>query len=128
MNYPFRNAALNFLRGGDGAKFVSAMEALRENYPSFAFYSAMNSLGTHDTPRIITLLGVGSECRDQSKDWRACFRMSMEQYQRGKELLKVGAALLYAFPGSPTVYYGDEAGQVAEGVREKYREKGILIE
>ena len=110
MNYPFRNAALNFLRGGDGAKFVSAMEALRENYPSFAFYSAMNSLGTHDTPRIITLLGVGSECRDQSKDWRACFRMSMEQYQRGKELLKVGAVLLYAFPGSPTVYYGDEAG------------------
>ena len=86
------------------------MEALRENYPSFAFYSAMNSLGTHDTPRIITLLGVGSECRDQSKDWRACFRMSMEQYQRGKELLKVGAVLLYAFPGSPTVYYGDEAG------------------
>ena len=70
------------------------MEALRENYPSFAFYSAMNSLGTHDTPRILTLLGVGSECRDQSKDWRACFRMSMEQRQRGKELLKVGAALL----------------------------------
>jgi len=34
----------------------------------------------------------------------------MEQYQRGKELLKVGAVLLYAFPGSPTVYYGDEAG------------------
>ena len=39
------------LSAGRGrGKFVSAMEALRENYPSFAFYSAMNSLGTHDTP------------------------------------------------------------------------------
>ena len=53
---------------------------------------------------------MGSECRDQSKDWRACFRMSMEQYQRGKELLKVGAVLSLRLPGSPTIYYGDEAG------------------
>lgn len=37
MNYPFRNAALNFLRGGDGAKFVSAMEALRRTTPLLPF-------------------------------------------------------------------------------------------
>ena len=47
------------------------METLRENYPPFAYYSAMNSLGTHDTPRILTLLGVGSECRERSREWRA---------------------------------------------------------
>ena len=57
MNYPFRGAALDYLRGGDAADFMETMETLRENYPPFAYYSAMNSLGTHDTPRILTLLG-----------------------------------------------------------------------
>ena len=50
MNYPLRNAILSFFHGGGGEHFVEAMETIRENYPPFAFYSAMNSLGTHDTP------------------------------------------------------------------------------
>jgi len=110
MNYPLRNAILAFFQGGDGGDFVSAMETLRENYPPFASYSAMNSLGTHDTPRILTLLGVGSDCKDQSREWRAHFRLSTQQRERGKELLRAAALLLFCFPGSPTVYYGDEAG------------------
>ena len=110
MNYPLRNAILSFFQGGGGEHFVEAMETIRENYPPFAFYSAMNSLGTHDTPRILTLLGAGSECRDQSKEWRAQFRLSPKQRRRGKDLLRAAALLLFCFPGSPTVYYGDEAG------------------
>ena len=121
MNYPFRGAALDYLRGGDARDFMEAMETLRENYPRFAFYSAMNSLGTHDTSRILTLLGVGSECRDRSREWRAGFRMDPEQRRRGKELLKLGAVLLFAFPGSPTVYYGDEAGM--EGFEDPFNRR-----
>ena len=70
----------------------------------------MNSLGTHDTPRILTLLGAEGEFRDQSKDWRAQFQLSPKQRKRGKDLLRAAALLLFCFPGSPTVYYGDEAG------------------
>lgn len=110
MNYPLRNAILNFFHGGDGAHFVQEMETIRENYPPFAFYSAMNSLGTHDTPRILTLLGAGGDCKDQSKEWRANFQLSPRQRRRGKDLLRAAALLLFAFPGSPTVYYGDEVG------------------
>ena len=110
MNYPFRNALVAFLLGGDARCFMEAMERLRENYPPFAFHSAMNFLGTHDTPRIITLLGVGSDCKAQPKAWRAGYRMTEEEYARGAALLKAGATVLYAFPGSPTLYYGDEAG------------------
>ena len=110
MNYPLRNAILSFFLGGGGEHFVEAMETIQENYPPFAFYSAMNSLGTHDTPRILTLLGTGSECRDQSRDWRASFRLSPKQRRRGKDLLRAASLLLFCFPGSPTVYYGDEAG------------------
>ena len=109
MNYPFRNAAIAYLQGGDARHFMDAMEGLRANYPPFAYHSAMNALGTHDTPRILTLLGVGSACMEQSKSWRAEYRMTEEQRRRGLDLLKLGAVLLFCFPGSPTIYYGDEA-------------------
>ncbi len=110
MNYPFRSALLAFLLGGDAREFMEAMETLREHYPPAAYYSAMNILGTHDTPRILTLLGAGSACGDCSRDWRAEHRLSEEERKRGAALLKLALLALFAFPGSPTVYYGDEAG------------------
>ena len=110
MNYPLRSAILTYFLGGGGEAFVEGMETIRENYPPFAFYSAMNSLDTHDTPRLLTLLGAGGEYRDQTKEWRAQFRLSSRQRAKGKELLKAAALLLFCFPGSPTVYYGDEVG------------------
>ena len=110
MNYPLRNAILAFFTGGGAEHFVDTMETIRENYPAFAFYGAMNSLGTHDTPRILTLLGAGGEYRDQSKEWRSTFRLSPRQRRRGKDLLRAASLLLFCFPGSPTIYYGDEAG------------------
>ena len=121
MNYPLRSALLAYLQGGDGEQFVKTMETIRENYPPFAFYSAMNSLGTHDTPRILTLLGVGGDCRERSREWRAAYRMEPDQRRRAKELLRLGAALLFAFPGSPTVYYGDEAGM--EGFEDPFNRR-----
>ena len=73
MNYPFRTALLAYLRGGDADDFREAMETLRENYPPAAFYSAMNFLGTHDTPRILTLLGT--DHTPESKADRADYRL-----------------------------------------------------
>ena len=108
MNYPFRTAALAWLTGGDAGEFQEAMERIREHYPPAAFYSAMNFLGTHDTARILTLLGA--ERTPESKTERAAYRLRPEERKRGVERLMLGALLLYVFPGSPTVYYGDEAG------------------
>ena len=109
MNYPFRTALLSYLAGTSGAEdFRDAMETIRENYPSPAFYGAMNFLSTHDTPRLLTLLGC--EQPPRSRDERAAYRLSPAERERGTALLKLAALVLYAFPGSPTVYYGDEAG------------------
>ena len=108
MNYPFRTAALDYLRGGDAANFREAMEQLRENYPRSAYYSALNLLGTHDTPRVLTVLGI--DFVPDSKDDRAAYRLSPDELRRGLARLRLGAMLLYCFPGSPTVFYGDEAG------------------
>ena len=108
MNYPFRTAALAWLRGGDASDFRRDMEEIRENYPPAAFHSGLNILGTHDTPRLLTMLGAART--PESKDDRAAYRLSPEELDMGLARLRLGALLLYSFPGSPTVFYGDEAG------------------
>ena len=108
MNYPFRTAALCYLRGGDAAEFRESMETIRENYPAPAFLSAMNFLGTHDTPRVLSLLGEGQAPAEKTE--RAVYRLDPEEERLGKERWKLASALLYAFPGSPMLFYGDEAG------------------
>ena len=110
MNYPFRTALIDYLLGGDAAAFRDTMETLRENYPPFAFYDAMNSLGTHDTLRILTYLGTGSQHYDWSKERRGHYRMTEQERRCGTALVKLGVAVMIAFPGSPTIYYGDEVG------------------
>ena len=108
MNYPFRTALLAYLRGGDADDFREAMETLRENYPKAAFYSAMNFLGTHDTPRILTLLGAREIPGDKAE--RAAYRLLPWERAEGIARLRLAALVLFTFPGSPMVYYGDEAG------------------
>ncbi len=110
MNYPLRMAILDYYKHGDSQHFINAMETLRENYPPTAFYSSMNALGTHDTLRILTLLGYGSDALEESKTWRFEHELSKLELLHGQMKTKSALALLFAFPGSPTVYYGDEAG------------------
>ncbi len=108
MNYPFRTALLAYLLGGPAEDFQEAMETLRENYPPAAFYSAMNFLGTHDTPRVLTLLG--GRPLPESRENQAVFRLTPEERELAGKRLLLAAAVLFTFPGSPMIYYGDEAG------------------
>lgn len=109
MNYPFRNALLGYLREIDASVFRDAMETIRENYPPAAFYGAMNFLSTHDTPRVLTALGY-TRAWPQSREARACTALSAEELRLGLARVRLAALIMYAFPGSPTLYYGDEAG------------------
>ena len=70
----------------------------------------MNMLGTHDNPRILTMLGTFPKEAPATRTERAEYRMTDGERFRGQRLLGNGAILLYTFPGSPTVYYGDEVG------------------
>nr|WP_326127301.1 glycoside hydrolase family 13 protein [uncultured Oscillibacter sp.] len=108
MNYPFRTSLLDYLRKEQAELFQEAMETLRENYPPAAFYSAMNFLGTHDTPRVLTVLGA--DVLLESREERAVYRLSPGERDRGLRRLRLAALVLFTFPGAPTVYYGDEAG------------------
>ena len=108
MNYPFRTALLAYLQGGGAEDFHNAMETIRDYSPPAAFYSAMNFLGTHDTPRILTVLGADHV--PETREARAAFRLSPDQRAKGVALVRLAALILFTFPGSPTIFYGDEAG------------------
>ena len=51
----------------------------------------------------------------------AALRLSPEERALGLARLKLAALVLYAFPGSPTVYYGDEAGM--EGFEDPFNRR-----
>lgn len=120
MNYPFRTALIAYLLGGDADEFRETLESLRENYPPHAFFSLMNFLSTHDTPRILTVLGADHV--PDSKEERAVFRLSPARRQLSLKRLRLAALVLFTFPGAPTVYYGDEAGM--EGWEDPFNRAG----
>lgn len=109
MNYPFRDALMGYLLQKNAAIFRDTMETIRENYPPAAFYGAMNFLSTHDTPRLLTVLGYSGQW-PQSREERARMVLNANEIYHGMRRLRLAALVMYAFPGSPTVYYGDEAG------------------
>ena len=109
MNYPFRDALMGYLLQRNAAIFRDSMETLRENYPHDAFYGAMNFLSTHDTPRLLTVLGYTGPW-PKNREERARMVLNGNEILHGMRRLRLAALVMYAFPGSPTVYYGDEAG------------------
>ena len=109
MNYVWRNAVIRFARGEMSAEDLSeTVMTLCEHYPQEALGATMNLLSTHDTPRILTVLGV-SQVPESRKD-RATFRLSDAEKTLGKNRLFLAAFLLFCLPGSICIYYGDEIG------------------
>lgn len=108
MNYPWRNAIVAFLTDADdGTALGESLMTLAENYPPEVLSCVMNHLGTHDTPRILTVLG---EPFCGTKDERAHRRMTPVQRKTALMRLRMAVFLQFTLPGMPCIYYGDEAG------------------
>ena len=119
MNYPFRTAILNFLRGkDDGRGLRDAVLTVLENYPAQVVDCNMNMLGTHDTPRILTAL---VDERDGTREELAKRKLSKEQYETARQRLLMASLLQYTLPGSPSLYYGDETGM--EGGKDPFNRR-----
>ena len=112
MNYPLRQAILDFLLRGDGAAFRLRLWELLEHYPRPCWDVMMNLLSSHDVPRAITALG-GTPMQHRDRDWqRAHNTLTVAQYYRGRQLFMLGTLMTMTLPGMPCLYYGDEAGLV----------------
>lgn len=109
-NYPLRNAILAFLRGGSAEDFKETIENIMENYPHHVFFSLMNHIGTHDTPRILTALGCTQDFSSCDKSFRADYYLSSVEKFTAIKRLMLASFIQFTMPGSPTIYYGDEAG------------------
>jgi cyclomaltodextrinase / maltogenic alpha-amylase / neopullulanase len=88
MNYTFREICLRFLARDE----IGAEEAADDLARLWAQYgwpvtlANQNLIGSHDTPRFLSLAG--------GEEWR----------------LRLAIVLSFTFPGAPGIYYGDEVG------------------
>lgn len=111
MNYPFRNIMIDFLMNRqDAAHTRKALMRIFENYPLHNCYSNMNLIGTHDVPRILTILGEAPLEEGLTTNEKENYRLSEVQRRLGIDRLKLLSLIQMTFPGVPSVYYGDEAG------------------
>ncbi|MCQ2488067.1 MAG: glycoside hydrolase family 13 protein [Clostridia bacterium] len=122
MNYPFRDAILDYIVNDNAEDFFEKILTITENYPKQILDSLMNPLGTHDTVRIITRL-AGYDCENMSRDEQAKLTLLDEEREDAKKLLKIAAILQYTLPGFPSIYYGDEIG--LDGGKDPFNRKSF---
>ena len=111
MNYPFRDMVIGFLTGGiTAADAAETIESLSENYPREALACALNLLGSHDKPRIISVLG-DAPCDDALPEAeRGSYRLSPEAMGKAKGRFWLATLMQMTMVGVPSIYYGDEFG------------------
>ncbi|GGK11792.1 neopullulanase [Caldalkalibacillus thermarum] len=93
MNYPLRESVLNFFckEKISARQFVEEISHLLGIYPLTVNQVQFNLLGSHDTPRLLTV------CKED------------------KRKLKLAVTFLMTYMGVPCIYYGDEIGMTGEG-------------
>lgn len=109
MNYPLKDAIIHYIQTGNAINLLHTIRVLINHYPKPTLDCLMNILGTHDTSRILTVLG-GIYCRNKEEmacDWA---KLQPDAKQKAMEKLKMAAVLQFTMPGIPCIYYGDENG------------------
>ena len=102
MNYPFLNAAMDFVAKGEisATDFLNELGFLRGNLNNNCQSVLWNLLDSHDTPRVL------------------------HRCDEDKRKMKLMAAMQLLLPGMPFVYYGDEVGMT--GARDPDCRRGML--
>ncbi len=122
MNYPLKNAIIDFLQHDNLTGLVMQMRHLVNNYPKHVLDNLMNHLGTHDTIRLLTNF-VASNGESLTKEEQANYRMNESEMKNAIVKLKMATAMQFTLPGVPSIYYGDETGM--EGFRDPFCRRTI---
>ena len=113
INYPFREAVINFLRTGNCDLLAQTVQQIWNNYPLPVHNCLMNAFSSHDTQRMITALAGKRVGEDKTVLATTC--LTEEERIRGKQLVKMAACLQFFLPGFPCIYYGEEIGMEGYG-------------
>lgn len=109
MNYPLRTALIAFAKDGDAGALAATLTELWGSYPTSVCHSLMNILSTHDTERILTVLGGKPDTGIPNATLRE-MRMDETERQTAVARLLVASTVQFTVFGVPSVFYGDEAG------------------
>ena len=107
MNYPLKDGIIRYMQTGNAAELLNTVRALLNHYPKQTVDCLMNILGTHDTARILTVLG-GIYCNNKEEMAAKSAYLSEEDKKNAIKQLKMAAVLQFTLPGVPCIYYGDE--------------------
>ena len=113
MNYPLRSALIGFALGRlDAHQIASFLKLQHSNYPPQLYSCLMNLLSSHDVERLRSVLALGQPLRHVPREEQLAQVASIgaDQDAHAARLQRMIVALLYALPGMPCVYYGDERG------------------
>lgn len=109
MNYPLRKALLTYVIDHESDELRYVFCEVYPNTPKRILDAQMNLLGTHDTERILTVLGEEDVSGLSNADL-AIKRMMPERRALAKKRLKMLYTVVATLPGLPMIYYGDEVG------------------
>ena len=118
MNYPLRAALLGYaLQSIDAYQLCTFLKLQQSNYPPALYQCAMNLLSSHDVERVRSILSYGDSLKqfDRFGQYEVVSEITADQDEAGAQLQRMLVGLLYALPGSPCVYYGDEKGMHGGG-------------
>ncbi len=119
MNYPWRNAVIDYVKHGNAQGFKEEILTIEENYPKPAIDCLMNMISTHDTERVINAIGVDNQ---PERNVAKHYILSPDEWEKGKRGAYFAFFLLFSLPGISCIYYGDEVG--LDGFRDPYCRKG----
>jgi len=103
MNYPFKEAVLNYALGGKACEFEKTVMTVVENYPKQSLDVTMNLIDSHDTARALSVLS-GVDMSGTDKEFRRDFRLDEDGYAAAKRRLILASALQFTLPGVPSVF------------------------
>ena len=109
MNYPWKEGIIRYLLTGNSKDFIRVVRAIIDHYPKQSLDCLMNILGTHDTARILTVLG-GISCKNKDEMAQKTAYLPENDKKTAVERLKMATVLQFTLPGVPCIYYGDENG------------------
>nr|WP_162990681.1 glycoside hydrolase family 13 protein [Maliibacterium massiliense] len=112
MNYPLRNVLINYFTYKASPEDVAQqVMVLKEHYPRDFFHSLMNMTGSHDVPRLLSLLSdVPQPGYGTPREHIRLMEPTDRQKTLGRARVRLMASVLFTLPGNPCIYYGDEAG------------------
>ena len=117
MNYPFKNAVLDFVKGKPAEQAMTEILTICEHYPAPAIGGLVSNHGQGT-------LGVGGGeevqggVHGRGRAWQSGRCVTGDAYEEGLLRLRMAYAIIYTLPGVPCLYYGDEIAM--QGYRDPF--------